>query len=210
MGANTKTKKSATRSRSYDPVQTRAMIIAAGLKLFKRDGFSGTAVKDIADEAGVTKGAFYHHFESKEDLLLLIHHDYIEYQLSVIEAVVAEEGSPTEQLRKMIVAILHAIEKYHENVTIFFQERRYLSGPKFDEIRQRRNDLETVFRRLLNRGVETGEFRQDMDVAITGLGIIGMCAWTYQWYVPEGRLNLEDVARIFTDLTLGGVLAQPR
>lgn len=210
MDANTKKKKTATRSRSYDPVQTRAMIIAAGLKLFERDGFSGTSVKGIADEAGVTKGAFYHHFESKEDLLLLIHHDYIDYQLSVIETALAEEDTPTEQLRKIITAILHAIEKYHENVTIFFQERRYLSGPKFDEIRERRNDLETVFRSLLKRGVETGEFREDLDVVISGLGIIGMCAWTYQWYVPEGRLKLDDVARIFTDLTLGGILAQSR
>lgn len=201
--------KGATRARSYDPVQTRASIISAGLKLFKRDGFSGTAVKDIADEAGVTKGAFYHHFESKEDLLLLIHNDYLEYQLGVIEAVVAEEGTATEQLTKMIAAILHALEKYHENVTIFFQERRYLSGPKFDNVRRRRNDLEDVFRKLLNRGIEAGEFRRDMDVAITGLGIIGMCAWSYQWYAPKGRLNLDEVARIFASLTLDGVSARP-
>jgi AcrR family transcriptional regulator len=58
-------------SRSYDPGQTRKSIIKAGLKLFKKSGFASTAVKDIAEQAGVTKGAFYHHFETKEDLLLL-------------------------------------------------------------------------------------------------------------------------------------------
>lgn len=210
MAGGNEVKRGTGRTRSYDPVQTRASIIAAGLKLFKRDGFSATAVKDIADEAGVTKGAFYHHFGSKEDLLLLIHNDYLEYQLGVIEEVVAQDVSPTEQLRNMISAILHALDKYHENVTIFFQERRYLVGPKFDDVRKRRNDLEDVFRKLLTRGIEAGEFRKDMDIAITGLGIIGMCAWSYQWYAPNGRLNLDDVARIFSELTLGGVLASPR
>ncbi len=203
--AKAATKSGTGRARSYDPVQTRASIISAGLKLFKRDGFSATAVKDIADEAGVTKGAFYHHFDSKEDLLLLIHNDYLEYQLGVIEAVLAQEATPTEQLRKMIGAILHALEKYHENVTIFFQERRYLSGPKFDNVRQQRNDLEDVFRKLLQRGIDAGEFRADLDVAITGLGIIGMCAWSYQWYSPSGRLDLDQVSRIFSELALSGV-----
>ena len=203
-------KKTNERSRSYDPVQTRKSIIGAGLKLFKRDGFSGTAVKDIADEAGVTKGAFYHHFESKEDLLLLIHNDYLEYQLGVIEAVASDTDSATEQLKKIIAAILHALEKYHENVTIFFQERRYLSGPRFDNVRKRRNDLEEVFRRLLARGIETGEFRKDLDVPISGLGIIGMCAWSYQWYSPRGRLDLDAVADIFARLALNGIAAPDR
>ncbi|MFL0671431.1 MAG: TetR/AcrR family transcriptional regulator [Erythrobacter sp.] len=207
MVAKKDSKSAMPRVRTYDPVQTRASIIEAGLKLFNRDGFSGTAVKDIADEAGVTKGAFYHHFESKEDLLLLIHDDYIEYQLGVIEEIVARDLTPTEQLRTMIDAILHALDKYQANVTIFFQERRYLSGPKFEHIRKRRDELEGVFRKLLVRGIETGEFRSDMDVAITGLGIIGMCAWSYQWYVPEGRLKLDEVARIFSQLVMDGVAA---
>lgn len=202
-------KRGGAKTRSYDPVQTRASIVAAGLKLFKRDGFAATAVKDIADEAGVTKGAFYHHFESKEDLLLLIHNDYLEYQLGVIEEVVARDEAPTAQLRRMISAILHALEKYHENVTIFFQERRYLDGPRFEGVRQRRNALEDVFRKLIERGIETGEFRRDLDVAVTGLGIIGMCAWSYQWYAAKGRLSLDDIAHIFGEIAVNG-LGAPR
>ncbi len=199
----------AGRTRTYDPAQTRNSIIAAGLKLFKEGGFLGTAVNDIVMEAGVTKGAFYHHFESKEDLLLLIHNDYLEYQLEVIKEVLAVDASPTEQLKTIISVILAAIDKYHENVAIFFQERRYLDGPKFEDVRTRRNELEDVFRNLLEEGARSGEFRADFDVPITGLALIGMCAWTYQWYKPNGRLALPEIARNFTNLALQGVTANP-
>lgn len=195
----------ARRSRSYDPVQTRNSIISAGLKLFKRDGFNGTAVNDIVAEAGVTKGAFYHHFESKEDLLLLIHNDYLEYQLEIINEVTALDVSPTEKIKMVISAILGAIEKYSDNVSIFFQERRYLVGEKFDKVRARRNELEDLFRDVLAQGVEKGEFRPDIDIPVVSLGLIGMCAWTYQWYTPKGRLKIDHVARIFGELAAQGI-----
>jgi AcrR family transcriptional regulator len=208
MSAPRKSGAGAERQRSYDPVQTKQSIIRAGLKLFKRDGFSATAVKDIADEAGVTKGAFYHHFETKEDLLLLIHDDYLDYQLAAVRAAVARDADPRAQLADVIACILEALEKYHENVTIFFQERRFLTGPKFEGVRERRDALEAEFQSLLKRGVANGHFRRDLDLPIMGLGLIGMCAWSYQWYSPGGRLALPELSRIFAALALDGVAAR--
>jgi AcrR family transcriptional regulator len=47
---------------------TRAALVAAGRRLFGRDGFAGTSIEDLTDAAGVTRGALYHHFETKEAL----------------------------------------------------------------------------------------------------------------------------------------------
>jgi len=197
-------------SRSYDPGQTRKSIIKAGLKLFKKSGFASTAVKDIAEQAGVTKGAFYHHFETKEDLLLLIQEDYLDYQIAALDKVMASGGTATERLTAVITSTLEALEKYHENVAIFFQERRFLTGAKFESVRQRRQVLEDQFRTLLDAGVASGEFRRDLDVPVTCLALIGMCAWSYQWYSPRGRLKLDDVARIFSTLALRGMETERR
>ena len=48
--------------------QTRAALVAAGRRLFGRDGFAATSVEDLAREAGVTTGALYHHFPTKTAL----------------------------------------------------------------------------------------------------------------------------------------------
>ena len=47
---------------------TRESLVSAARVLFGRDGFNSTSLDDIASSAGVTKGALYHHFDSKEDL----------------------------------------------------------------------------------------------------------------------------------------------
>ena len=50
------------------PTSTRDKLLEAGLKLVRRQGFAGTSVDQLCGEAGVTKGAFFHHFASKEAL----------------------------------------------------------------------------------------------------------------------------------------------
>ena len=54
------------------PMEER--IIAAAVTLFAERGFDGTAVQQIVDRAEVTKGALYHYFDSKDDLLYEIYH----------------------------------------------------------------------------------------------------------------------------------------
>jgi AcrR family transcriptional regulator len=48
--------------------QTRAALVAAGRRLFGRDGYAATSVEDVATEARVTTGALYHHFPNKTAL----------------------------------------------------------------------------------------------------------------------------------------------
>ncbi|MXO76048.1 TetR family transcriptional regulator [Altererythrobacter aerius] len=50
------------------PVTARDRLLEAGVKLIRRQGFAATSVDELCREAGVTKGAFFHHFASKEDL----------------------------------------------------------------------------------------------------------------------------------------------
>lgn len=47
---------------------TREAVLAAAARVFERHGFAGASISEILDEAGVTKGALYFHFASKEDL----------------------------------------------------------------------------------------------------------------------------------------------
>ena len=58
----------ASRSPSAPRGQTRAALIAAAHQLVKRQGYAATSVDEICAAAGVTKGAFFHHFASKEAL----------------------------------------------------------------------------------------------------------------------------------------------
>ncbi len=56
--------------------ETRKKLYESAQKLFKEKDFDAVGVEDITDEAGVTKGAFYVHFESKDVLIALVIADY--------------------------------------------------------------------------------------------------------------------------------------
>jgi hypothetical protein len=57
--------------------------------------------------------------------------------------------------------------------------------------------------------VKTGELQDDLDVKVAGYAILGMCNWVYRWYNPEGDMSAEEIAAVFTKLTLEGLTRQP-
>jgi AcrR family transcriptional regulator len=59
-------------TREESKARTRADLLRAARRLFLRNGFTATSLADIAEEAGLTKGAVYSNFESKEDLFLAL------------------------------------------------------------------------------------------------------------------------------------------
>ena len=85
---------------------TRAALLAAGRALFAAHGFAGAAREDIVERAGVTRGALYHHFASKEDLFRAV---VIEMEEEVTQRV-AEAGlrgtDPMDQFRRGCQAFL--------------------------------------------------------------------------------------------------------
>jgi TetR/AcrR family transcriptional repressor of nem operon len=65
--------------RTADPTDIPERLLEAGLELFLRQGYNGTGVQQITDRAGVPKGSFYNHFESKEAFAAAIVDRYAEY-----------------------------------------------------------------------------------------------------------------------------------
>ncbi|WFE28188.1 TetR/AcrR family transcriptional regulator [Solwaraspora sp. WMMD791] len=189
----------------YDPENTRKSLITSALELFERRGFDRTSVQEIADQAGLTKGAFYHHFESKDDLLRHIQEEYLEAQLSAIQRIESDNDDPKARVAELIRFSLTSVAEYRAHVTIFYQERRYLAGDMFAEVSRKRDLVETAFAAMIQDGIARGVFRTDVDARIVTFGLVGMCAWAYQWLNVDGPLSIDEVARQFSVMVLDGL-----
>ncbi len=189
--------------------ETRKALLDSARNLFEQDGYAETSVQAITDSAKLTKGAFYYHFESKEDLLRLIHDEFIEQLLAATSKVLANIDDPAEQLRCLIREMINAVDQFKSHISVFLQERRYLTGERFAAVKEKRDQLDRQFYDVILRGIDSGQFRSDLDGCVTALGIIGMCAWAYQWY-GHGRLSADEVADSFSGLVLHGLCAGPR
>ncbi|WP_203932850.1 TetR/AcrR family transcriptional regulator [Virgisporangium ochraceum] len=212
MARATTTRPVSTRRRQrwpdgYDPENTRNSLITSALALFERRGFDRTSVQEIADHASLTKGAFYHHFESKDDLLRHIQEEYLEAQLVAIQQIEAGSDDPKVRVAELIRFSLTSVAEYRAHVTIFYQERRYFTGELFAEVTRKRDLVEAAFAGMVADGVARGVFRSDIDAKIATFGLVGMCAWAYQWLNTGGKLSVDEVARQFSAMVLEGLYA---
>ncbi|WLR50629.1 TetR/AcrR family transcriptional regulator [Bacillus tianshenii] len=83
--------------------EKKKRMIEVGMRLFANKGFHATSIQEIADLSDVSKGAFYLHFNSKDDLILSIYQYYYEMMKEKLGEVEAEEHlTPREKLAKQV------------------------------------------------------------------------------------------------------------
>jgi AcrR family transcriptional regulator len=78
--------------------ETYRKLIAAGLRIFARDGFEASRIEDIAAEAGHTRGAFYANFDTKEDLFLALLEQQAEKRVKRMQAILGGVHTRAEAL----------------------------------------------------------------------------------------------------------------
>ena len=101
--------------------RTEALILETALRLMHTHGFDGVSIREICREAGITTGAFYHHFTSK-DVLLLACFAPLKGHLSAVWAAHAD-ATPMEQLRLMITAYADYMTNEGELLSKYYQYR---------------------------------------------------------------------------------------
>jgi AcrR family transcriptional regulator len=207
MAPRTQTPRRKTRG-SYDPEQTRQLLLDSALELFGDQGFHGTSVQEIVERAQVTKGAFYHHFESKQDVLSLIHDEFLDVQREAIERILEEVDSPVEQLREVIRESVLTVTRYRQHVAVFFQERRYLTGRPAADVKRKRDKLDKAMDDIVIAGVEQGLFDARITPRVAVFGVVGMSAWVHQWYREDGTMSAEQVADDLANLALDGLVVR--
>lgn len=85
-------------SRPEAQAQTREHLVEAAKRLFIECGFAGTSLRDIAEEAGYSQGAFYSNFPCKEAVLLELLKRHVALEDDKIETIVADRNHSPEQI----------------------------------------------------------------------------------------------------------------
>src|SRR5215470_4449012 len=89
----------------------RDLLLDTGLRVMHKRGFNATSVQDITEAAGVPKGSFYNHFESKEALGAEAVLRYIESNNETQAALRDTKLSPYARLRKYLEGLVQVAEK---------------------------------------------------------------------------------------------------
>lgn len=188
------------------PVERR--ILSAARRLFAEKGFDGTPVQSVVEAAAVTKGALYHYFDSKDDLLYEIYHSLIARQLADLDRVVAAGLPPREAVRTVLAELVLSTAEHIDEAKVFTRESHRLDDARNHAVRADRRRYHVAFRGLIEQGQREGVFSTATPAETAVLVALGMVNQMPSWYRADGPKPAAELAEEVAGFVLAGLEAK--
>lgn len=194
------------RPRNADPeATTRVDILKSAAKAFRRLGYHGATVEQIAAALHMKKGNLYYYFKNKEEILFACHQYSLDRLMQLFEEIDGSGAAADLKLRRLIDAFVHTIlDELHG--TALFLDLEALSPPHLKAVIARRDAFEKGVRRVIEEGMTTGVFA-DGDPKLLAFALFGAVNWIPRWYSPDGPASSQAIADLFADFFVGGFRA---
>jgi AcrR family transcriptional regulator len=148
--------------------ETRSTILSAAIECFAQHGYEGTGVNEICERAGVTKGAFYHHFPTKQAVFLELFNRWLgglDQQLAAARAGAATVPEAFLQMAEMAEGVFDVTDSQLPIVLEFWNEARHDSEVWKEMIAPYRR-YRDYFSAIIQAGIKEGSLRKvDPDIA---------------------------------------------
>jgi AcrR family transcriptional regulator len=186
--------------------ETRAKIMESAIKLFSNQGFNKASVDDICKEAGISKGAFYHHFKSKQELFLALLDGWLQTIDNAIDA--SRDKTAPETFMQMTKAFPYIFETAGEGLPMFLEFWLQASRDKkiWEASIAPYRRYHRYFTSLIKKGVDEGSF-VEVDPELTSRMIVStaMGLLLQSLLDPKGA-NWEKVARGSTSMLVNSLM----
>src|SRR5262245_30461073 len=188
-------------------LRRRVEILRSAAACFRRRGYHGASVGEIARSLQMTKGSLYYYFKNKEEILFFCHDYSVEILVDLLKEVEADPAPARERLRRLIVAFVHMIidELQGTALTLDLQD---LSSPLLRRIIAKRDRFDRGIRRILQQGMDEGAFAR-ADPKLLTFAILGAVNWITRWFDPKGAASSEEIGQTFADYLIAGLLVRP-
>ena len=203
------------RKTKEDAEVTRQNLLGAALKVFSRQGYTAARLEDVAEEAGVTRGAIYWHFKNKADLDNTLVAETLGGIQSVVDRAVHQGGSFLEIQRRVMIYIttLPEVDEVYRAVmeltilkTGYEPELAEGLRAKAEAARQIEMELAGYFR----MGIAIGEVRADLDPVIAARSMLAyMNGILVNWLVDQQAFSLRECVPALVDIYIRGIAARP-
>jgi AcrR family transcriptional regulator len=186
-----------------DPESRRDGILNAGIWVFARNGYRNAGVADVIDRAGIARGTFYLHFESKHQLFLAVIEDF---QDRLVEALEAADPD----LEAVIRAWLGLVATRRDQAIVILREASSIDA-RFEQAyaELRLSSIELLAAHLIRLQRE-GWGRRDIEAHVAAHLLLGMLDELVVSYVlKDVQANLDALASTCADVLWNGIRNVP-
>ncbi|MCB1186869.1 TetR/AcrR family transcriptional regulator [bacterium] len=205
-----KTQPDESRSQQERSAQTRALIINTAAELFEQKGYDGASLNAIIAQTGMTKGAFYHHFASKDELAQAVFRDKQQQLVAAMREAAAGHDDALQQIRGMLLARARLLQE-EPSLRSFLRlasEMTVRFGPG-SEFAASYEVPVAAFAELISRGQQQGVVNQALDPQQAGAALFAALLGTDEMSrVISGGADLEERTAGWLDVMIRGLAAQ--
>jgi AcrR family transcriptional regulator len=180
---------------------SKEAILESAAQVFRQKGFHGASMADIAEAVNLQKASLYHHFGSKQEILLELLDRALEMVTERFVQETAVDAPVDEKLRLALRSYLATLSEHGDLVSVMLLEHRSLDSEYRSRHIPNRDRFEQMWRNLIQQGVDDGVFVCD-NIPLTVRGLLGVVNWTITWYRQDGDLSVEQIADHFADIFL--------
>jgi len=183
-------------------------LLKAADELFYAQGVPATTIREITSACGLSPGAMYNHFSSKDELLyVLVLHRHLRLEGEVAEAQRLAAGNPVAELEAIVRVYIRTHIGGRRGTQVANREYRHLTAPRLEEVVAIRRRLRDRTVAILRAGSEAGVFSvcggsDTKSLNITAATVLEMCINCSQWLRRGGAMSIDELEQRFVELAL--------
>ncbi len=186
-----------------------AQILEAAMTVFARQGFHQARMDDIAEETGLSKGALYLYFKSKDAIIAALLKALLARELAQARRIVQRTEPALDRLNAFVDVVVQDFSKMLPMMSVYleFLSQAFRRQAVRDAIRESFSDFRTILIELVEQGIAAGEFRRvEPEAAALAIGALieGM---VLLWVYDSQRVELDTNIRSGVQLILDGLKA---
>jgi AcrR family transcriptional regulator len=186
----------------YD--QKLEFILRTAARIFAEKSYHSTSMRDISRATNVSLAGLYHYCKSKEELLFLIQDNCFGRVLERLQQRLEGVADPVTKLGIFIENHLSFFAANMSEMKVLSHEAESLGGDLYTHVSTRKDNYTKLARQILREVQETQQSEQQIDLTVATYALFGMMNWIYNWYDPQGKLNVSDLASNVMKLFLNG------
>ncbi|MHA2162834.1 MAG: TetR/AcrR family transcriptional regulator [Candidatus Thorarchaeota archaeon] len=191
-------------------IKTQDKILGAAESLFSRDGYHGTSMDAIVKESGLSKGAIYGYFESKEMLFLALQEKHASLSLDELKSALSQEPTARAKLEKAASLVIGSICEVPDAVCRMDLEFQVASSRMVkirNRLKKQQSMIISFIADIIREGSRTGEFKQSLDPDAVATILVSAIGGLSTLFVTTGiKLNWDKIRETLTTLVLNGLL----
>lgn len=172
-------------------------ILAAASRVFARKGFFNTRISDIARECSMADGTLYIYFKSKDDILISIFEEKMEYFLQRFrEKLSSSPDSAQDQLKDFVTEYFALAKEFPDFAEVITVELRQSSKFIKEYSNEKFFEFLKIIQSIIERGIRKGEIDKGINPQIAARSIFGiMDEMILMWSLAKNKYNIENICQ---------------